>query len=918
MNVLDNYEILSILGEGTFGIVKLAQDKKTKEKVAIKILEKKKIKAEEDKRRVKTEIEILQRMSHINVIKTKKILKDLENIYIIMEYCEKGELFHHIEKEICLSNDEAASYFYQLINGLEYIHQKGIVHRDLKLENILLSKNNILKIIDFGLSSYYYSNKLLSTPCGSPCYASPELLSGQKYDGILIDVWSTGVILYAMLCGYLPFDDDNHGTLYKRIINTELDIPEHLEEDSVDMLKKILVNEPKKRITIKEIKKHKFYIKGKKEFIRGHPNIVKLINKKITYLGQNGKNRKIRIIKNRNDINEMDNKTDNQKENIINNDDLSFNIIKVNEKNSINGEKYANEKIANIFKEELMKKILKRKIKINFDSLLINSINLNINNDNNSKSQKNCQSLFNNNTSIKIDYNKDLKRDILKTISYTRNQGKNYMKYKNNKTFNVKDKSFYNNNLSISNLKQNKYLLTNKSTAEKGNINYNKYNKNMNEKIYKIPLKTNKNNNNKKLNEKKKRVVAIKNIKLISNKNGIDPSIIKKMSITPRFEIRSINLIKEKNNNDSYRPTISGYDIKNQHRKNNFNTNVFTPKQYYKKVINQDDNLYININSMKDFDVTKVINNDYISTIDNQTLSYSIKNKNMLNNEIRLKKKIDYLKSKFKMNNKNHSNYKDNFKSREPKNDSIEDSKTFSNYNHFNNFNKNITYKRIFNNSKKKSNDTNKIEIDIMNNYSKENINEKKFELKDFKNKEITDYILTNNNIRRNTINYEKLKLMNNIKREIYSSKLVNFNKDKEPKKINRMNHYENSTIKNNTIKIKQLYDIKLNPKKYKYNLSINKNKSLFQNHNEHNHKKDIKLNSFSNKNIKINNNEKIKNNPDKKKLLSKINSNNNFFSLMNNINKSLDDINYNFNNDRSTSNYLDYYNLKTDYNLYN
>ena len=98
MNVLDNYEILSILGEGTFGIVKLAQDKKTKEKVAIKILEKKKIKAEEDKRRVKTEIEILQRMSHINVIKTKKILKDLENIYIIMEYCEKGELFHHIEK----------------------------------------------------------------------------------------------------------------------------------------------------------------------------------------------------------------------------------------------------------------------------------------------------------------------------------------------------------------------------------------------------------------------------------------------------------------------------------------------------------------------------------------------------------------------------------------------------------------------------------------------------------------------------------------------------------------------------------------------------------------------------------------------------------------------------------------------------
>ena len=400
MNVLNNYEILSILGEGTFGIVKLAQDKKTKEKVAIKILEKKKIKTEEDKRRVQTEIEVLQKMSHINVIKAKKILKDSENIYIMMEYCEKGELFHYIEKEICLSNDEAACYFYQLINGLEYIHQKGIVHRDLKLENILLSKTNLLKIIDFGLSSYYDSNKLLSTPCGSLCYASPELLSGQKYDGILIDIWSVGVILYAMLCGYLPFDDENHGMLYKRIINTELDIPEHLEEDSVDMLRKILVNEPKKRITIKEIKKHKFYIKGKKEFIRSHPNIVKLINKKITNL-QKERSKKIRIIKNRNKNDETDNKNYNKKENIINNDDIHANTIKINEKNSIKEEKYANDKIANIFKEELMKKILKRKIKINFDSLLINSINLNINNDNNQKSQKDSESIFNkNNTSI--------------------------------------------------------------------------------------------------------------------------------------------------------------------------------------------------------------------------------------------------------------------------------------------------------------------------------------------------------------------------------------------------------------------------------------------------------------------------------------------------------------------------------------
>ena len=913
MNVLNNYEILSILGEGTFGIVKLVQDKKTKEKVAIKILEKKKIKTEEDKRRVQTEIEILQKMSHINVIKAKKILKDSENIYIMMEYCEKGELFHYIEKEICLSNDEAACYFYQLINGLEYIHQKGIVHRDLKLENILLSKTNLLKIIDFGLSSYYDSNKLLSTPCGSLCYASPELLSGQKYDGILIDIWSVGVILYAMLCGYLPFDDENHGMLYKRIINTELDIPEHLEEDSVDMLRKILVNEPKKRITIKEIKKHKFYIKGKKEFIRSHPNIVKLINKKITNL-QKERSKKIRIIKNRNKNDETDNKNYNKKENIINNDDIHTNTIKINEKNSIKEEKYANDKIANIFKEELMKKILKRKIKINFDSLLINSINLNINNDNNQKSQKDSESIFNkNNTSIKIDYNKDIKPYILKTISFTRNQEENEQKDKLNKTFNEKDRNNDNNNiLNISHLTPNKNLLTNRSTEEKENNKFNKFIKNKDEKLQNISFITIKNNNNPNLSEKKKKILTIKNIKTINNKTEIDSPTKKIMSITPRFERANVNLTKEKNNNSSYRQTISVYDIRNKQKNNILNTNDFNPKQYHKKVIKKDGNLYLNLNSMKDFDVTKVINNNNFYKKDNYTLSFFPNNKNKNTHEIKLKKNIDYLKYKSKLNNKNQSNYKDNLEIREPKSDSNEESNTLSNNNKFIEFNNNIIYKRIFNYNLKPNN-TNK--NDIMNTYNKKNINEKKSELKGFKNKERTDYILTDNNNGSNTNNYninEKFKLINDTKREIFSSKLVNLSKNKKSKNINKMNHYVYLTNKNNSTKIKQLYDIKLVPKKYKYNL--NRNKSKFQNDNEQNYKKELKINMFNNKNVNLNNNEKNKNNLDKNKLLSKIN-NNNFFNLINNINKSLDDINYNSNNDKITGNYQGYYYLKTDFN---
>ena len=280
MDALKNFEILSFIGEGAFGVVKLGQNKTTKEKVAIKILEKKKIIDKEDEIQVKREINILKTCNHINVIRVKNILNDFENIYIIMEYCEKGELCARIVEEICLEEKEAAYYYYQLINGLENIHKNGVVHRDLKPENLLINKNNILKIIDFGLSNYYDKNKLLSTSCGSPSYASPEMLIGKKYDGIMVDIWSTGIILYVMLCGCLPFEDKNRDILYKKIIKCKIKFPDNLEEDAIDLIKKILVNDPNKRITIKEIKEHPFYKKGKKEFIKLHPNLVMLSKKK--------------------------------------------------------------------------------------------------------------------------------------------------------------------------------------------------------------------------------------------------------------------------------------------------------------------------------------------------------------------------------------------------------------------------------------------------------------------------------------------------------------------------------------------------------------------------------------------------------------------------------------------------------------
>ena len=261
-----------------------------------------------------------------------------------MEYCEKGELFNRIIEEICLEDNEAAYYFYQLINGLEYMHKIGIVHRDLKPENLLINKNNILKIIDFGLSNYYDKNKLLSTPCGSPCYAAPEIISCQKYDGILVDIWNTGIVLYVMLCGSLPFNEKDRAELYKHKLKCQINFPEHLEKDALDLLKKILLNDPNKRITIEGIKKHPFYIKGRKEFIKKNPDLIKrLIRKK--YENKNKKKERDsgkteEKIRNTNIKKIM--KVDREKRKMINhnlnvkNSDNNFLKIEKNNKNKIN------------------------------------------------------------------------------------------------------------------------------------------------------------------------------------------------------------------------------------------------------------------------------------------------------------------------------------------------------------------------------------------------------------------------------------------------------------------------------------------------------------------------------------------------------------------------------------------------------
>ena len=269
---INNYEFLKTIGEGNFAKVKLSVFKPTKEEFAIKIINKKKLK-QKMKSTIFRENEIISKLKHPNIIKVINILEDFENYYIIMENCQKGELFDYIVSHQTLSEKEASIFFYQLINGVEYIHSQNIVHRDLKPENLLLTENKILKIIDFGLSHPFDGSELLKTKCGSPSYASPEIITRSEYNGFETDVWCCGVILYAMLCGFLPFEGESELELFKHIVECDPEIPRELSRESKILIRKIFTPNPKKRITIQEIKKTVFYLKGKKYYLKEYNNL---------------------------------------------------------------------------------------------------------------------------------------------------------------------------------------------------------------------------------------------------------------------------------------------------------------------------------------------------------------------------------------------------------------------------------------------------------------------------------------------------------------------------------------------------------------------------------------------------------------------------------------------------------------------
>ncbi|CBK23984.2 uncharacterized protein [Blastocystis hominis] len=256
------YRLEKTLGTGSFGKVKLAVHIPTNIEVAIKILSKEKIKQLEMSEKVKREIQILRSFKHPHIVRLYEVIDTPSDLFLVTEYVRGGELFDYIVRHGRLPENEARRFFQQIISGIEYCHNNGVVHRDLKPENILLDEYNNIKIADFGLANFLVDGCFLDTSCGSPNYAAPEVISGRMYAGPEVDIWSCGVILYALLCGRLPFDDENISVLFRKIKNGLYRLPSFLSEGGRDLIPEMLLNDPVKRITIPEIRKDPWFLQN--------------------------------------------------------------------------------------------------------------------------------------------------------------------------------------------------------------------------------------------------------------------------------------------------------------------------------------------------------------------------------------------------------------------------------------------------------------------------------------------------------------------------------------------------------------------------------------------------------------------------------------------------------------------------------
>ncbi|XP_014889370.1 serine/threonine-protein kinase MARK2 isoform X7 [Poecilia latipinna] len=261
---IGNYRLLKTIGKGNFAKVKLARHVLTSKEVAVKIIDKTQLNSS-SLQKLFREVRIMKMLNHPNIVKLFEVIETEKTLYLVMEYASGGEVFDYLVAHGRMKEKEARAKFRQIVSAVQYCHQKCIVHRDLKAENLLLDADMNIKIADFGFSNEFTLGNKLDTFCGSPPYAAPELFQGKKYDGPEVDVWSLGVILYTLVSGSLPFDGQNLKELRERVLRGKYRIPFYMSTDCENLLKKFLILNPSKRGSLEKIMRDRWMNVGYEE-----------------------------------------------------------------------------------------------------------------------------------------------------------------------------------------------------------------------------------------------------------------------------------------------------------------------------------------------------------------------------------------------------------------------------------------------------------------------------------------------------------------------------------------------------------------------------------------------------------------------------------------------------------------------------
>ena len=258
------YETGRLLGKGTFAKVYYAKHVISGESVAIKVINKDYVKKEGMMEQIKREISVMRLVRHPNIVELKEVMATKTKIFFVMEYVRGGELFAKVANGK-LNENQSRKYFQQLISAVDFCHSRGVFHRDLKPENLLLDENEDLKVSDFGLSALpeqFRNDGLLHTQCGTPAYVAPEVLRRKGYDGAKADMWSCGVILFVLLAGFLPFQEENLMKMYRKIFKAEYQFPPWFSSEGKRLISKLLEPDPQRRITIPAVMRVPWFRKG--------------------------------------------------------------------------------------------------------------------------------------------------------------------------------------------------------------------------------------------------------------------------------------------------------------------------------------------------------------------------------------------------------------------------------------------------------------------------------------------------------------------------------------------------------------------------------------------------------------------------------------------------------------------------------